>query len=35
MAFNAFALSKIVDMRDMPNGLIEEIGLLYVGVTRT
>lgn len=25
---------RIVDMRRMPDGLIEEIGLLYVGVTR-
>lgn len=25
---------RIADMRRMPDGLIEEIGLLYVGVTR-
>ena len=25
---------RIVDMRRMPDGLIEETGLLYVGVTR-
>lgn len=25
---------RIVDMRRMPDGLIEESGLLYVGVTR-